>query len=478
VSIFWIHASNAERFHQAFSQIAQSCQISGYSDPKVDVLNLVKAWLERKDQRPWLMIIDNADDTEMFFSSSEATSQKPEGANRLALEGNLGRYIPECSHGSILVTTRNKQTGVRITRGCGVIEVGQMYHAESSQLIHKRLENDGLDHNHVSLLTARLENLPLALVQAAAFIQENSLTVIRYLQLLDQSDHALVELLSQPFEEVGRDSSIPNAVTATWIVSFKQIKEQCPHANDLLSLISFFDRQGIPKMFLSYHSEQKHGQEDRQQEQEDQAKEQLQLEKALGIIKAFSFVSESKADGNLNVHRLIQLVMRKWLIMEGKSREWAGKALLTVSDLYPYGSHENRKVCEDYLPHAYAVLSYEGSPSTTESVAKASLLHCTAGFMLSQGQWNKAEELQLQAVEIRKRVLGLEHPDTLTSMNNLAFTLKSQGCDVDAIELMVECVRLRKKVLGIDHPHSQSSIEALNNWQAEDRLDDIGTDGF
>jgi hypothetical protein len=319
----------------------------------------------------------------MFFNSSEATSPKPEDTNRLALEGNLGRYIPECSHGSILVTTRNKQTGVRLTRGRGVIEVGQMDQAESRQLIHKRLENDGLDPNHVSLLTARLENLPLALVQAAAFIQENSLTVIRYLQLLDQSDHSLVELLSEPFEEVGRDSSIPNAVTATWIVSFKQIKEQCPQASDLLSLMSFFDRQGIPKMFLSYRSEHRNRPEDREQEQEDQAKGQLQLEKALGIIKAFSFVSEGKADGNLNVHRLIQLVMRKWLIMEGKSGEWAGKALVTVLDLYPFGSHENRKICGDYLSHAYAVLSHEGSFFITETVAKVYLFYCIAGFMLS-----------------------------------------------------------------------------------------------
>jgi hypothetical protein len=70
--------------------------------------------------------------------------------------------------------------------------------------------------------------------------------------------------------------------------------------------------------------------------------------------------------GILTVHRLIQLVMRKWLIMEGKSGEWAGKALAAV--------------------------------------AKAYLLHCTAGFVLSQGQWNKAEEFQLQAVETRLRV--------------------------------------------------------------------------
>jgi hypothetical protein len=88
-------------------------------NPKADILKLVNAWLERKDQRQWLMIIDNADDTEMFFNSSEATSPKPEDTNQLALEGNLGHYIPECSHGSILVTTRNKHTGVRLTRGRG-----------------------------------------------------------------------------------------------------------------------------------------------------------------------------------------------------------------------------------------------------------------------------------------------------------------------------------------------------------------------
>jgi hypothetical protein len=71
-------------------------------------------------------------------------------------------------------------------------------------------------------------------------------------------------------------------------------------------------------------------------------------------------------------------------------------------------------------------------------------------------------------METSLRVLGQEHPHTLTSMNNLAFTLKSQGCDVDAIELMVKCVRLRKKILGMDHPDSQSSIEALKYWQVED----------
>ncbi|OCK78249.1 hypothetical protein K432DRAFT_302411, partial [Lepidopterella palustris CBS 459.81] len=72
VSVFWVHASNAERSHQAFSQIAVSCQIPGYKDPKTDIVKLVKAWLERKDQRPWLMIVDNANDIEVLFSSKKA----------------------------------------------------------------------------------------------------------------------------------------------------------------------------------------------------------------------------------------------------------------------------------------------------------------------------------------------------------------------------------------------------------------------
>jgi hypothetical protein len=121
----------------------------------------------------------------MFFNFNKTTSPKPKGANRLALEGNLRRYIPECSHGSILITTKNKQTGIRLTRNRGVIEIEQINQAKSRQLIHKRLENNGLDPNYVFLFTARLKNLSLTLVQAAAFIQKNSLTVIKYFQFLD-----------------------------------------------------------------------------------------------------------------------------------------------------------------------------------------------------------------------------------------------------------------------------------------------------
>ena len=71
-------------------------------------------------------------------------------------------------------------------------------------------------------------------------------------------------------------------------------------------------------------------------------------------------------------------------------------------------------------------------------------------------------------METSLSVLGAEHPFTLTSMNNLAFTWKEHGRDVEAIELMKKCVLLRTSILGIDHPHTVSSATALVEWQEED----------
>ena len=71
----------------------------------------------------------------------------------------------------------------------------------------------------------------------------------------------------------------------------------------------------------------------------------------------------------------------------------------------------------------------------------------------------------MQVVETRKRVLGEEHPDTLTSIANLAFTMREQGRVTEAIRLMAECVQLHNRVLGPKHPYALSSATALAEWQ-------------
>ena len=84
-----------------------------------------------------------------------------------------------------------------------------------------------------------------------------------------------------------------------------------------------------------------------------------------------------------------------------------------------------------------------------------------------EGRWKEAEELFVQAMETRKRVLGQEHPDILTSMANLAFTWKSQGRNLEAILLLKECFQLQTHKLGPQHPDTESSLETLNKWQME-----------
>jgi hypothetical protein len=75
-------------------------------------------------------------------------------------------------------------------------------------------------------------------------------------------------------------------------------------------------------------------------------------------------------------------------------------------------------------------------------------------------------------METRKRVLGDEHPDTLTSMANLAFTWKAQGQSAEAIDLLRQSVQLRQHVLGDNHPNILSSSRALKQREAE-RLQDL-----
>jgi hypothetical protein len=66
-------------------------------------------------------------------------------------------------------------------------------------------------------------------------------------------------------------------------------------------------------------------------------------------------------------------------------------------------------------------------------------------------------------METSLRVLGQEHPDTLTSMNNLAWTLKSQGRNDEALELITKCVQLSTQKLGANHPNINGRTSAIES---------------
>ena len=68
------------------------------------------------------------------------------------------------------------------------------------------------------------------------------------------------------------------------------------------------------------------------------------------------------------------------------------------------------------------------------------------------GDFESKEVLEVQVLDMRKKLLGAEHPDTLTSMAHLAVTFWNQVRWDEAEKLEVQVMDMRKKLLGAEHP--------------------------
>src|SRR6266536_2054732 len=74
--VFWIYAANAARFDQAYKDIARRMKLPYIDDPDVDVCEYVSDWLDTKDSGQWLVVLDNADNPDLFFGASKASNQE------------------------------------------------------------------------------------------------------------------------------------------------------------------------------------------------------------------------------------------------------------------------------------------------------------------------------------------------------------------------------------------------------------------
>ncbi|KAF5667624.1 hypothetical protein FHETE_5682 [Fusarium heterosporum] len=445
-SIFWVHASSVERFSEAYSNIAKECKIPRHEEPDFDALSETKAWLESKESGQWLMVVDNADDMQLFFPQVDDSPSSTSVKGRV-----LSQFIPECTHGTILITTRNMQVGSRLTKGKRPIKVGKMDEKESIQLLQQGLQQGDESEKDLLQLSSRLEFLPLALVQAAAFIQENSITVTDYLGLLDGSEDDLVELLNQEFEAFGRDSDTPRAVAQTWMLSFQQIERQYPFAGELLSLMCFFDRQAIPLEFLEFYAEEKNNAE---------SNAKMRLVRSLGVLKAFCFIHAERG-GDHNMHRLVQLVTRTWLMRKGAMASYARDAMLAVSDFYPYGHFEELSTCAAYLSHAFSVLNLQKVECDEDRLLRASMLHRVGGFFLFQGRYLEAEGLQREGLKIRSDLLGEEHIETKVLALDLSRSLRYQQKSEEAERLNVAVLQTWRRLYGEEDHKTLDAMRKL-----------------
>ncbi|KAI9691233.1 MAG: hypothetical protein M1822_008853 [Bathelium mastoideum] len=429
-SIFWIPAINKEGLEQTFIDIMQELQLAGWEEKGADSKVLLQQHLSQKSAGRWLLIFDNADDITMWLETDKRTKA-------------LVDQLPRSNDGCILFTTRDRKTAVKLAHQ-EVYTVADADKEMAMQLLHGYLAKKQLmdDTQKAVELLNDLAFLPLAIVQAAAYINENDSALAEYLELLAEQEEDKVELLSQDFEDEGRYREITNPVAATWLISFERIRTSDSLAANYLSFMACVEPTDIPQSMLPA------------------AQSRLQEKSAIGLLKAYSFVVEKTAKGTLDMHRLVHLATRNWLRKENELAEWVTKVRQQLSEAFPNNNHMNRSVWRLYLSHARCVLGYEAYDSK-ETVARTKLLWKFAGCLSEDGKYNEAEIAYKEVIKARKEVLGEEHPDTLTSIANLASTYRNQGRWKEAEELEVRVMETSVKVLGEEHPDTLTSMANL-----------------
>ena len=283
------------------------------------------------------MILDNADDVDIFFAEPTSATSNSERVMPLV------DYLPQGSHGLILITTRDTRTGERLAGRHNSISVDPMSSLEAQDLLRAQSKrpDDGNSDDSRSLVEA-LGYIPLAITQAAAFISENKLTLADYLEMLRTDGSGLQDLLDEDLGDLRRDSESQNSVIRTWKLSYDLISKQKPRAAEMLSLMAVLDRQGIPKSLLRNGTDRN-----------------IDVATALGILQAFSLISVGNGGSEYEIHRLVQLATRRWLEMQGTKVKWQERALLVLANMFPVGEFENWTVCESLMPHAQTVSEYE-----------------------------------------------------------------------------------------------------------------------
>jgi tetratricopeptide (TPR) repeat protein len=442
--VFWVHAGNQARFEAGYRRIAGATKMDGWNDPKVNILRLVHNWLCDDSNGQWTMIVDNADDATVFYPNVSQIHAVRSSEHPLE---PLSDYIPHSPNGSILITSRNHSLAERLTGNySGVIQVMPMSKNDALVLLEKKLGFAAIE-DKASDLVDILEAMPLAITQAAAFIRKQGprMSVSKYVDAVRSSDKDQARLLGKDLGDSRRDSQATNSIIATWQISFEHIRNSLPTAANLLSLMSLFDRQGIPERLV--------------QDRYSNDQEEADFDDDIQTLSSFSLIRISADGSEFEMHRLVQLATKKWLELHNKLEKWKGTLAMVMKDNYPYGEYENWPTCQPLFPHVQAMSS--NKPKETEALkAWASVCHNAAWYLFRTGQQSKALEFNSAVLQVRESILEPEHFDLLCTLNDMGVILARQGKYRESETAHRKALDARVRVLG---EHNPKTLESMSN---------------
>ena len=373
-------------------------------------------WDELRQRDRWLLVFDNVED---------AADVRP--------------WWPPDS-GRVLVTSRSP-TWTGLT---AVIPLDVLPRAEAVAFLQRRL---GSNDPALAALAVGLGHLPLALEQAAAYLDETAIDIGDYLGLL--ATHA-GELFA-----AGRPTTTEQTIATTWTLALQRLREQAPAAEDLLTLCAFLAAEDIPRSLPAGHR--------------DLLPERLAAavasspayQQAVGQLRRYALV---KTNGDaLSVHRLVQLVVRDQLDPD-QLQAWMSTALSLVHTAFPADPTDSATwpSCARLLSHALAVIDHaEAAGANPETTVR--LLNRAALYLWERADHDQARALLERALTAWEARLGADHPDTAATLNSLGLVFHDQGDLVAARTYHERALRIREIRPGPDDPDTGRSLNNLAN---------------
>jgi Domain of unknown function (DUF4062)/Tetratricopeptide repeat len=388
----------------------------GAGDPVVGVHGALAA-----SRAEWLLILDNAPGPE-------------------AVEA----FLPPTGRGRVLITSRNALWPPE-----QAVEVPVLDLDVAAGFLAARTGDT--DRQAAAALAEAVGGLPLALEQAAAYAQASGGSLAGYLALFQRRRP---DLLAR-----GQPARYGGTVAATWALAFTQLEHSDPGAAGLLLLLlAFCAPEAIPLRLLL---QDRPGLAERLSPEVAGVlmpllEDELAAADAVAALRRYSLARPAGA-GAVSVHRLVQVVTADQMPDELRDA-WRRAAAAVIEAALPDDSRQpgTWPVFAALLPHAQAALTGDSSGMTR-----------IASYLGYSGSYVAARELSQRMLDARVRVLGPEHPDTLTTRHNLARWTGEAGDAARARDQYAALLPIDERVLGPEHPRTLDTRGSLANYTGQ-----------
>ncbi|KAJ6128005.1 hypothetical protein N7471_009222 [Penicillium samsonianum] len=426
-SIFWVPAFSEASFKQACTGIVKDLGLQQVKEDENE-MELVCQYLSSKEAGPWLFVVDNADDFDLVFGSDSAP-------------GQLCKYFPASNTGVLLLTTRFSRVAHGFTPPRDTIQLSQMEEGEAINFFEKLVAKDLVhDRKMTGKLLEELRWLPLAIKQAAFYINFTDVSISRYLDLMHGTDKDREILINWHFPDDTRYPQLQNAIAKTWRISFEKINRSDPIAAEILQFMSCIGPRGIPRSLLSSYGSE------------------AQTESAISTLCGYAFVTKTKDGTTLDIHALVQLAMLLWVDQKGEAFETIKTVMQRMVKTFPPGGQINEQMRRAYISHALELLRKTEGRDMDE---RHELVSKVASCLTDDGRTRETVGLLDEQVKGDQIRYNKGHPSGPRTQLSLSGTHTADGQTKKAVELSEYIATMKERTLQKAHHERVVSQYAL-----------------